>query len=738
MEKNKQNLRWKRALPLEVIIGVLLLALTFLFASSADIRGAEEQLTTTVEYMKEQCNNLQLRDLATEVKSLLRVVESVEHIRWRLEYGADGSDTLKAMVQDAYLDGLLLLDGEGNVLEQYDAGYFAEGELLSLVDTEAILDTAAFSEKTYAVRVSFDDGAYIDLAAVGRADREGVIVGYYHTSAEYAQTFNNSLRTLVSGYAPEHDGTIVISSGSRVVASNVPGLVNTQVDDIPILRRIIQRGSGKKLIHASRSGTVIAHDFGLMEKSQDYYIYAYMTERDVFSSTPRNLLYTLFLYLALLAVTHMMMRRTERSYQTRQMDDQQKYTQLLETKNAQLRDAVAQAEKANAAKSNFLSRMSHDIRTPLNGIIGLLKIDEAHFDDRALVLANHRKMMTSADHLLSLINDVLEMSKLEDGNTVLTHEYIDLAALTVDIVSIVVDRAVEAGLHWDYEKGKSCIPYPYIYGSPVHLRQIFLNIYGNCIKYNRPGGSISTIVEAVGEKDGICTYRWTISDTGIGMSEEFLRHIFEPFTQERSDARSVYQGTGLGMTIVKGLVDQMHGSIEIESREGVGSTFYITLPFEIAEKRAEPAASPEEREVDISGRHLLLAEDNDLNAEIAQLLLEDEGARVTRVENGKEALDRFASSPQGTFDAILMDVMMPVMDGLTAARAIRALDRPDARRIPIIAMTANAFAEDAKKCLAAGMNAHLPKPIEVKKLRRTIAQVIAARDAAGEQGGPAQ
>ena len=366
--------------------------------------------------------------------------------------------------------------------------------------------------------------------------------------------------------------------------------------------------------------------------------------------------------------------------------------------------------------------MSHDIRTPLNGIIGLLKINETHFDDKELVWENQKKMQVAADHLLSLINDVLQMSKLEDGSVVLTHEHISLVDLTRDIVNIIMGRAVEAGVEWDYEKGKEVIPYPYIYGSPVHLRQIFLNIYGNCIKYNRPGGKITTIVDTSDERDGFCTYRWTITDTGIGMSRAFLEHIFDPFAQEKNDARSAYQGTGLGMAIVKSLLDQMGGTIAITSEEGVGSTFVIEIPFEIAPPPAEPSVQVPAPERSIRGLHLLLAEDNDLNAEIAQVLLEDKGASVVHVTNGRQALERFRSSTEGTFDAILMDVMMPILDGLRATRAIRSLDRPDAQDIPIIAMTANAFTEDAEKCIAAGMNAHLSKPLEIKKVVEVIAQ----------------
>lgn len=392
----------------------------------------------------------------------------------------------------------------------------------------------------------------------------------------------------------------------------------------------------------------------------------------------------------------------------------------LREANLRLQEAVNKAEKANAAKSNFLSRMSHDIRTPINGILGLLKIDEAHFEDRELVLENHRKMQISADHLLGLINDVLQMSKLEDGHIELTHEYIKLYDLTQDIVTIIIGRAEDAGIVWDYERGKSVLPYPYVYGSPLHLRQIFLNIYGNCVKYNHPGGHISTVVDALGEKDGICAYRWTISDTGQGMSQEFLKHIFEPFSQERSDARSVYQGIGLGMTIVKGLIEKMNGTISITSQEGVGSTFVVTIPFEVApppEALPEKSAAPE---VDIHGMRLLLAEDNELNAEIAKMLLSDEGAQVTVVKNGREAVDAFCAQPPESFDAILMDIMMPVMDGIAATRAIRTLERPDGRTIPIIAMTANAFQEDAQKCLEAGMNAHIPKPIDISKVKQAL------------------
>ena len=391
-----------------------------------------------------------------------------------------------------------------------------------------------------------------------------------------------------------------------------------------------------------------------------------------------------------------------------------------ERRQAKLQAALDEMSSANRVKTEFLSRMSHDIRTPLNGIIGLLKINEDHFDNKELVFENQKKMQVAAKHLLSLINDILQMSKLEAGGVTLSHTRISLAEERDAIRSILADRMKEAGLTWKDAVKDYVFPVPFVYGSPLHLRQIILNILGNCIKYNKKGGSITETVDFLGSEGNRCTYRWTISDTGIGMSPEFLAHIFDPFTQERQDARSVYQGTGLGMAIVKRLLDAMGGTIEITSEEEKGSTFVITIPFDIAP--AEEEKPVEEKRASIEGLHLMMVEDNELNAEIAQMLLTDKGARVTVVGNGKEAVELFKKKIPGTFDAILMDIMMPVMDGMTATRTIRSLARADAKTIPIIAMTANAFDEDAKRCIDAGMNAHLTKPIEIDHVIEVIGQ----------------
>ena len=412
----------------------------------------------------------------------------------------------------------------------------------------------------------------------------------------------------------------------------------------------------------------------------------------------------------------------DRGQKVIQKDGTIEHWNLMLDKNDFMHKSIAleSEKKANKSKSDFLSRMCHDMRTPLNGIIGLLKIAEKHFNDRELVLENFRKMQVAADYLLSLINDILQMSKIEDGNVPLTQEIINFEELSQDVLTIIEERAKDRGIQMQFRAKKEGLRYPFIYGSPVHLRQIFLNIYGNCIKYNRIGGTIITVSDYTEAVDGITTYEWTITDTGIGMSREYQEHIFDPFSQEREDARSTQQGIGLGMAIVKGLIEKMGGTIEVKSEEGIGSTFIIRIPFKLAP--APDTVKKTAAQMDISGLNLLLVEDNELNTEIAETLLSDEGANLTVAEDGLQAVRMFQEKPEGYFDAILMDIMMPVMDGITATKTIRSLKHPDAETIPIIAMTANAFREDKEKCLTAGMNAHLAKPIKIENIKRILCE----------------
>jgi len=390
----------------------------------------------------------------------------------------------------------------------------------------------------------------------------------------------------------------------------------------------------------------------------------------------------------------------------------------------QLTKALEQAKRADAAKSAFLSRMSHDIRTPLHGIIGLLEINEKHSDNRTLVDENRAKMRVAADHLLSLISDVLELSKMESEDVQLAHEPFDVLQLASDVMTITQLRASEAGIRLEHPDCTDQLVCPCVYGSPLHVRQILINIFSNAIKYNKPNGLIYCKAETVNQNEDTVVYRVTVSDTGIGMSEQFMEHMFEPFSQENNDARSTYQGTGLGMAIVKQLVDKMNGTIEVTSKKNEGSTFVITIPFEIADPALLPSPKAEPAELNLSGVRILLAEDNELNMEIAKAILEDAGASVYEVMNGWDAVQAFEQNPPGTYDLILLDIMMPVLNGLDATREIRSFQREDAETIPIFAMTANAFAEDVAKCLEAGMNGHIAKPLDVDKMMRTLVNAL--------------
>ncbi len=386
-----------------------------------------------------------------------------------------------------------------------------------------------------------------------------------------------------------------------------------------------------------------------------------------------------------------------------------------------LRKSVEDAERASIAKTDFLRRMSHDIRTPINGIKGMIEISRYYADDETKQEECRRKIMSATSFLLDLVNNVLDMNKLESGEVRLEKKQFHLLDLLRETISLVEMQAVERnvalqveiceGAHWD------------VMGSPVHLRQVLQNIISNAIKYNRAGGSVSVRVQEIVSTEQTATFEFVCQDTGIGMSEEFQKCAFEPFAQENASARTSYAGTGLGLSIAKELTEKMGGSIHFVSELGKGTTFTIQFCFQKAEHVEEIEIIGNEN-LRLDGVNLLLVEDNDLNMEIAEFILENAGARVKKAWNGKEAVDCFMEAEEGAYDVILMDIMMPIMDGLEATRRIRSLERKDAKKIPIFAMTANAFSDDKERSLQAGMNEHVSKPIEEKQLIRYIRKYI--------------
>lgn len=388
----------------------------------------------------------------------------------------------------------------------------------------------------------------------------------------------------------------------------------------------------------------------------------------------------------------------------------------------QLEKTAEDAERANIAKTDFLRRMSHDIRTPINGIRGMVEISRRYAGDEAKQEECREKIMTTSGFLLDLVNDVLNMNKLESGAVTLEEKPFNLRQMISEIVTTVEGQAWRENvqvscktLAWNHED---------LIGSPMHLHQVLQNVVGNAVKYNRPGGSVTISCEEKGFDGTTATFLFTCTDTGRGMSAAFQQHAFEAFAQEESGARTAYKGTGLGLPIAKELAEQMGGEIRFESELGVGTTFYITLPFRVDPNPPEAESAKPEQAASIKGAHVLLVEDNELNMEISQYILEAAGVIVDQAWNGQEAVRRFSESEPGTFDCILMDVMMPLMDGLEATRTIRAMQRPDAATIPIVAMTANTFSEDEQRSREAGMNLFLNKPVDSEKMLQTVLECL--------------
>ena len=395
----------------------------------------------------------------------------------------------------------------------------------------------------------------------------------------------------------------------------------------------------------------------------------------------------------------------------------------LQKENDLLKESVLRAEKAVETKSAYLSHMSHDIRTSLNGIIGMTGIAIKNFDEKEKVLDCLKKVDNSSQYLISLVNDILDMSRIESGRMVMNHERMDIREVINSCASIAESLLEQRKV--DFVREFGIFHHPLLIGDELHLRQVLINILSNAIKFTPDGGKIFFQVKEVFAGDGKATYHFEIEDTGIGMKPDFLEKIWDSFTQENSGNCNGYKGTGLGMAITKKLVDLMEGVVEAASKPGVGSKFTVEVTFEteiisdIAEKKNK-MKSIQEQNAHLDGMRVLLVEDTPLNMEIAKFMLEDEGIEVMTAENGQIAVNIFNNSPENTFNAVLMDVRMPVMDGLTATKSIRSLPRTDAVTVPIIAMTADAYSEDIRRTADAGMNAHLTKPVSQEKLLSTL------------------
>lgn len=698
-----------------ILGGLLVMLGASLYFIDQEKKAAEARLYETAEYVKVQSSSVTHYNEALESQSLLRLIESVRQVGTNLKAEKEtGRSTEEALLQQnirgLWLSGILLLDEKGEEKESVTKAPFAEEALAGILSRDVVKDCARYPEKIYSQRLRLSDGAYVDMAACGRSDKPGIIVAYHYTPAEYARTYTLMIQSLLAGYNPMTDGTILVTNDGLVIASNDQALIGKETKDLPVVQALKENAGSRQLVNISEEAV-----YGIMLRQRDHYIYVYLPDTKVFAALPQNLGIVFFLYLFILSAFFMYHYRSQMLHQKEEKEREETYRKSLQ-------EEARRADAANVAKTEFLQRMSHDIRTPINGIIGMLAVAERYPDDLKKQDECREKIGKAFHLLLELINEVLDMGKLESGEVVLEESSFNLKDLSNEVLTVIEKLAEERDIevirenfsvtHWD------------VVGSPGHVKRLMMNILGNAVKYNKDHGKIILSLREEEGEEGRAVYTFTCEDTGIGMSEEYQKRIFEPFTREDESVKTAYNGTGLGMPIAKKLTETMGGSISFTSEKGKGTTFTITLPFLIDKAAGRAEKTTEEAEASIRGVRILLVEDNELNMEISEFIIAEKGAVVTKAWNGKEAVETFANAPEGAFDVILMDVMMPVMDGCEAAKEIRALPRKDAKRVPIIAMTANAFTEDKIRTREAGMNEHLSKPLAPDLVVKTITKFL--------------
>ena len=714
----KRKTKGKRIQLLGGLLGICVAVVSLFYFFYAEKAEAEKRLVEIVNYVKVQCSTYTHYNESSESKSLLRAIESARQMSTNISMETENGDQLsqdllKENLQTLWVDGIIVLDKEGKMDCEYSMEESLTNEITEYLQKEIIMDFAGYEERSYSERFARKDGSYIDIAACARKDVPGIVAIYYYTSPEFTRNYTLTIQELLNGYSVQKDGTIIVADDGIVVASNDERLLGQNTADNEVVQAMKKHTDSQHIYHLKNEGT---RCYGIMLKQRDYYIYAYLPDTEVFHNLPLNVAGVIFIYLLIFSIFWFWAYRTNLTHQKMEQEKDEKY-------KAELLIAAKKAEAANEAKTEFLQRMSHDIRTPINGICGLVNVADHYADNVEKQTEYRTKIKEASNLLLELVNDVLDMSKLESGEIVLEEIPFNLRSISREVFVVIEQVAAEQNIRIMWEKKE--IIHRNLIGSPGYVKRVMMNILSNAVKYNRENGHIYlSCMEIPSEQPGMTTMEFICRDAGIGMTEEFQKHIFEPFAQEHTGSRTKFPGTGLGMAIAKNLVEKMGGTITLESEYGVGTTFVIRVPFKIdldADKREEQKDISEKS---IKGLHILLAEDNELNMEIAEFLLQNEGADVTKAWNGQEAVELFRKSGPGGFDVILMDIMMPVMNGYEATKMIRSLDREDAKAIPIIAMTANAFTEDRLRAKEAGMDEHVAKPVDVESLIKVIHRLV--------------
>ena len=714
----KRKKKEKRIQLVGGLIGICVATVALFYFFYAEKAEAEKRMVEIVNYVKVQCSTYTHYNESSESKSLLRAIESARqmstNINMETENGGQLSqEFLKGNLQTLWVDGIIVLNAEGKTDCEYSMDESLTDEITEYLQKDIIMDFAGYEERSYSERFTREDGSCIDIAACARKDAPGIVAIYYYTSPEFVRNYTLTIQGLLNGYSVQKDGTIIVADNGTVVASNDESLLGQNTADNEVVQAMKKHTDSQHIFHLKNEGTGC---YGIMLKQRDYYIYAYLPDTEVFHNLPLSVISIIFLYFLIFSIFWLWTYKTNLTHQKLEQEKDEKY-------KAELLRAAKKAEAANEAKTEFLQRMSHDIRTPINGICGMINVADHYADNMEKQTECRAKIKKTSHLLLELINEVLDMSKLESDEVVLEDIPFNLNSIFEEILGVIEHMAAEQNIRIIWEEKE--VTHWNLIGSPVHVKRILMNILSNAVKYNKENGYVYIGCREIPSKQtAMTTLEFVCRDTGIGMTEAFQKRIFEPFAQEHAGSRTKFAGTGLGMPITKKLVEKMGGTISFESKEGTGTTFVIRIPFQIDADMKDRTETEEKTETSIQGLHVLLTEDNELNMEIAEFVLQNEGTVVTKAWNGQEAVDIFRKSRPGEFDAILMDIMMPVMNGYEAAKMIRSLDREDAKVIPIIAMTANAFIEDRMRAKEAGMDEHIAKPVDRKLLVKVINELV--------------
>ena len=721
MTRNNKATPNTRIWVLYLLVGVLFMAGVVLASGWKALHVTEERFCQMIAFVKSQSTSFEQYNDTITAKALRRTAVSVHQLAGDAALDLSDPHCLKQQTETLWLTGISVLRPDGTLLCEYTANGIGYAQLEDQLKKETALDVFRFPQKTYLKRVLLADGSAVDVAA-HRADHEEVILlAYRCTPAKFVEGTALSVQSILDGYPEETSGTLFIVQNNQVIASNRPELIGQDTTASPPVQEIRSAGLAEKLTPThgwNGSGCY----FGMYSHGRSFDLYAYTDEKAVFHESLTLILTALVCYILLVSVLQMLRRRAVQEMEQQKKEQEKKYQTQLEEQNRKLEIALRHEGAANRAKREFLFNMSHDIRTPMNAIIGFTSLAATHIDNREQVLDYLKKISTSSQHLLSLINDVLDMSRIESGKVKIEEKTVHLPDLVHDVRSIIQPNVAAKRLSLFIDTMD--IEDEDIITDPLRLNQILLNILSNAIKFTPTGGMISIrISQKNGAPKGCVCYEFRIKDNGIGMSEEFQKHIFEEFSREESSTVSGIQGTGLGMSITKNIVDLMGGTIALTSEPGKGSEFIVTLCFARSGQKAEPKQLPQ-----LEGLRALVADDDTDTCLNVSTMLSKIGMRPEWTISGKEAVIRtkYAVEQGDEFSVYIIDWLIPDMNGIEIVRQIRKVI---GNRCPIIILTAYDWADIEDEARAAGVTAFCEKPLFLSELRRVLAEPFRAEPA---------